>query len=209
MSYSIPKIDDSLQPAPDSAFWDRVPEAAIACWPWGCPEAPPVAFARAVWNRNGLYFLLEAEEKDPRRTVRRFCGPVCTDSCLEVFFLPVPDSDPRYLNLEANALGTSYMNLRTCRNDPEVFAEPPQGIRVLPRLLPDRWQVQFSVSSAFLASCFPSFAPATGMRMRGNFYKCGDDTEMPHWGCWAWVNAPQPDFHRPECFADWQLAGDL
>jgi hypothetical protein len=35
---------------------------------------------------------------------------------------------------------------------------------------------------------------------RANFYKCGDETETPHFGAWSPVQTPQPDFHRPEFF---------
>ena len=38
--------------------------------------------------------------------------------------------------------------------------------------------------------------------MKGNFYKCGDDTKYPHFGCWNEVVWEEPDFHRPECFGD-------
>ena len=34
----------------------------------------------------------------------------------------------------------------------------------------------------------------------GNFYKCGDETEFPHYGMWSEAVSDTPDFHRPECF---------
>jgi hypothetical protein len=42
------------------------------------------------------------------------------------------------------------------------------------------------------------FSP--GHRMRGNFYKCGDHTESPHWGSWAEVE--RVDFHAPHLFGE-------
>jgi hypothetical protein len=36
----------------------------------------------------------------------------------------------------------------------------------------------------------------------GNFYKCGDETEYPHFGCWNLIASPVPDFHRPEYFGE-------
>ena len=41
--------------------------------------------------------------------------------------------------------------------------------------------------------------PGPGAAMRGNFYCC-DETLHPHFGSWNPIKAPEPDFHRPECF---------
>ena len=38
-----------------------------------------------------------------------------------------------------------------------------------------------------------------GAAFRGNFYCC-DESIHPHFGSWSAIKAPQPDFHRPECF---------
>ncbi|MHB1455061.1 MAG: carbohydrate-binding family 9-like protein [Saccharofermentanales bacterium] len=36
----------------------------------------------------------------------------------------------------------------------------------------------------------------------GNFYKCGDKTDCPHYGCWNPILLPAPDFHVPAFFGD-------
>jgi hypothetical protein len=41
---------------------------------------------------------------------------------------------------------------------------------------------------------------APGRVARANFYKCGDETEIPHYGAWNPVGSPKPDFHLPEYF---------
>ena len=38
-----------------------------------------------------------------------------------------------------------------------------------------------------------------GAAFAGNFYKC-DESLHPHFGAWSPIDAPAPDFHRPECF---------
>jgi hypothetical protein len=40
------------------------------------------------------------------------------------------------------------------------------------------------------------------MKLKGNFYKCGEDMTPQHYGSWNPVTAKEPDFHRPECFGD-------
>ena len=37
-------------------------------------------------------------------------------------------------------------------------------------------------------------------KILGNFYKCADDTEYPHFVSWNPIDLPSPDFHRPEFF---------
>lgn len=39
-------------------------------------------------------------------------------------------------------------------------------------------------------------------KIMGNFYKCADGTEHPHFVSWSPVEAPAPDFHRPEFFGE-------
>jgi len=33
-----------------------------------------------------------------------------------------------------------------------------------------------------------------------NFYKCGDETSVPHFVTWNPVNSANPDFHKPDFF---------
>ncbi|WP_269636734.1 carbohydrate-binding family 9-like protein [Paenibacillus forsythiae] len=50
---------------------------------------------------------------------------------------------------------------------------------------------------------FPGFEAKSGVTFPGNFYKCGDETPIPHYGCWSMVNSASPDYHLSRCF--WEL----
>lgn len=39
----------------------------------------------------------------------------------------------------------------------------------------------------------------------GNFYKCADETETPHYLSWSPIHTETPDFHRPEFFGELYL----
>jgi hypothetical protein len=39
-------------------------------------------------------------------------------------------------------------------------------------------------------------------KIKGNFYKCADGTDSPHYVTWNPVQTPTPDFHRPEFFGE-------
>ncbi|MBO7549226.1 MAG: hypothetical protein J6T77_04585, partial [Clostridia bacterium] len=69
----------------------------------------------------------------------------------------------------------------------------------------DRWYVEYLypldvIRDIFGVSEFPS-----GYTFRGNFFKCGDETDAPHFGTYNPITAPEPDFHRPECFAEFVM----
>jgi hypothetical protein len=39
-------------------------------------------------------------------------------------------------------------------------------------------------------------------KIQGNFYKCADGTDSPHYVTWSPVKTEIPDFHRPEFFGE-------
>lgn len=43
---------------------------------------------------------------------------------------------------------------------------------------------------------------ALRLRLRGNFYKCGDATVQPHYLAWNPVTSETPAFHRPWEFGE-------
>ncbi|RJQ39634.1 MAG: hypothetical protein C4550_05000 [Nitrospiraceae bacterium] len=63
-----------------------------------------------------------------------------------------------------------------------------------------QWNIEFSVPFNFIEEYYGKTCFKPGKVMNGNFYKYGDDTLYPHYGCWNEVFNPIPDFHRPECF---------
>ena len=72
----------------------------------------------------------------------------------------------------------------------------------------DHWRATCLLKTALLKALYErkcDFAP--GHRMRGNFYKCGDHTDSPHWGSWAPVE--KVDFHVPHLFGDLIIVYDL
>ena len=56
------------------------------------------------------------------------------------------------------------------------------------------WGVEFAVPASFIRLYFPGFALAG--EAAGNFYKCGEETQTPHYLAWAPLSCDAPDFHR-------------
>lgn len=69
------------------------------------------------------------------------------------------------------------------------------------------WEVGYRVTAEFVRRFFPEFELRRGLRLRGNFYKCGDATVQPHYLAWNPVTSETPAFHRPEDFGEIVLGG--
>lgn len=173
--------------------------ARIACYPWDSGYRPR-AEARLSLCDDGLLLEMTAWEKTIIAEETRTGGDVYRDSCMEFFFQPRPDSDPRYINFEANAAGVMHIGVGAGRGGREVLRQLPDDLRVLASVKRgERWSVQYTITPELIGRWFEGFSFKSGMRMRGNFYKC-DESIHPHFGCWNPINALTPDFHRPDCF---------
>jgi len=160
---------------------------------------------------------LKCWERWPVTTYTNRDDPVYQDSCLE-FFIAAKPGDPRYINIEANSEGVYLLQFGEAREnrvflkdltDNEIIVEPdfsvaPKIARMLFRmvLLP-WWSANIEISLELLKALYgKDYEFYDGMVMRGNFYKCGDKTKIPHWGAWAPVTTNPPGFHNPECFGE-------
>lgn len=164
-----------------------------------CPEV----HAAASVNDGGLTVLMLAKEETISGTVTTIGGGVCVDSCMECFFRPFEDDD-RYLNVEVNCLGTVHIGLGEGRPNRRVWTELPEGAKVSASKHENGWwAMSFTLPGSFLQEIYGKQLSSGGI-VKGNFYKC-DETIHPHFGTWNRVVAPQPDFHRPECFGEMQV----
>jgi hypothetical protein len=166
---------------------------------------PGVVF-RIGYGDDSLVLKFTVADDIVRARVRSINGPVCQDSCVEFFFSP--RGDGFYYNFEFNCIGTARAERGRGRAqrrllDPALVA----GIERLPSLSavpfleehePCSWDLTLRLSLAlFAADGLDGF---TGLRARGNFYKCGDKTARPHYLTWAPVATVRPDFHSSAFF---------
>jgi len=161
----------------------------------------PVVTVRLNYSQEDLKLQFKVYEKNPLRIYKNMNDPVYKDSCIEFFVQPTPDSDQRYLNFEFNANGAVLLQIGVDRNNrfpininPALFL-----IQSTADQINDKgevyWELSFSIPWAWVQSYFPDFQVVPGTRLRGNFYKCGDDTIYPHFGTWSRVHSNKPDFH--------------
>lgn len=182
--------------------WSAVPAAAIDCYPWDTGGYRPTAWARLCRvGAETLRLRMGCVEKSPRAVWREPDSPVYQDSCLEFFVAP-PAGDG-YFNFEMNSLGMLLCEVGRA-GDRVYLAKAgltrpvcrPLDARERPR---DGWGVELTLPLELFRAAFGPMSFHGGWLL-GNFYKCGDHTAAPHYGCWSPVRFPTPNFHRPESF---------
>lgn len=184
------------------------PVAEISCFPWEVeggthPESFAAMFAV---EGEGLHALLWSFEENIRCECKKRDDPVYTDSCLELFLMPV-EGDSRYINVEVNKDGVYLSQLGSCRSD-RVFIKELTDLEptVLPMELEEdgrkAWGCEIILSESFISELFQTDFHICEATVKGNFYKCAELSANPHFGSYFPVGTPEPDFHRPEFFGN-------
>jgi len=205
--------------APD-ADWDRpqwqtAETLAITHFPWADSGHRPRVHVRVLYDERALALIFRVEDRYVRAVAERFQDGVCTDSCVEFFVAPITGSQA-YFNFEVNCGGTMLLHRcpspeerdqgRKTENVRDEDGATIQMATTLPKFVepeiaePTTWAVEYHVPFALFAKYFGSQTPTPGCEWLGNFYKCGDQTSHPHWGSWAPVDTPRPNFHQPNFY---------
>lgn len=98
--------------APD---WTKVPELQVdnVCW---LSDAGVRMEQQICHDDEKIYVHQVAREKNIRAELTDKLGSICTDSCMEFFFSPVPE-DGRYFNIELNLNGAIFLGFGHGRAD--------------------------------------------------------------------------------------------
>ena len=192
-SYAV----SSCEGAPD---WETIPAAQIDEAQW-LPNPGVAAWAQVCAAADALFVRLFAREAEP---LARFTGEtdmICLDSCLEFFFCPLPD-DTRYFNFEFNPNGALYLGFGHDRYDSVRQLVPRAGSFFCVEQLKqgDVWGIGFRIPYSFIRLYAPEFTLRPGLRLRGNFYHCGEETCAPRYLSWNRIHCETPEFHQPSDF---------
>lgn len=128
------------------------------------------------------------------------------DSCVEFFVCP--NGQLPYYNFEFNCIGTVHAACRTDRHNGTPLSDeqlekikryPSCGTRPFEELEGlFTWNLLVAIPLDIMGLKYEG----KPIKMKANFYKCADKTASPHFLSWAPIDTPNPDFHRPEFFAD-------
>lgn len=181
---------------PETLDWTTIPVAPIDIHLQ--EEAVDIAAtAQLCYDEEAIFVRLAAKEANIRAEYTGVLDAPCKDSCLEFFFCPIYD-DNRYFNIEYNPNCCIYLGIGTGIHD-LIRLVPEADIPFSPKAIrtEDGWEITYQVPFEFVRRFFPDFAPISGTKIRGNFYKCGDLTVQPHYLCWNKITSKPVSFHRP------------
>ena len=173
--------------------------------PWGENTAPQCLFQGCFVQNRGFFFDFIAYEKDPLARFKKSGDPVYKDSCLELFCNFAPQKSDLYINFEMNANGAGLICVGNGREN-----RVPLKTTLLPTIRAAKtdnfWDVILYVPQEIIREVYGEKIDfSEGYEMRANVYKCGDETDHPHWLTWSPIKSEKPDFHRPEQFGVFKL----
>lgn len=188
--------------AVDRIDWNAIPAAPIDTYLW-LEGYTPAAEARLVYIEDmGFVLRMTCAEQNPKAVYKAYNEPVYTDSCLEFFADWLGDG--RYVNMEMNARGALLSCVGADRHARVPIRDLTGGdiFPVVGRMDNGLWSVTAVIPCDLLKAILgvDTLPFGAGYTFRGNFYKCGDETPIPHYGMWNPVGTANPDFHRPEFF---------
>lgn len=182
--------------------WSRVEKTMIDECVW-MDDYKPVCYAQVCYVKgDGFWARLTCEESNPKAVHEGFFSDVYKDSCLEMF-AKWDDASDKYINIEMNSKGSCLIALGADRYDRtpiDKLCGHPFDVKA--EVKDKEWNVTVHVTEEDLCKIYgmsaDKFVP--GYVIMGNFYKCGDETDVEHYVMWNPVGTEKPDYHRPEFF---------
>lgn len=175
-------------------------------WPDSYSVRPDARFNIAR-SSKAFFIHFVVNEKQIKAIYSKDQDPVWQDSCVE-FFCQVPGSKT-YFNFEFNCIGTCLATERKSRTEDvnPLSVEKMSQIKRYASLGNEPFEEKkgnfdwtLTVEIPFrLLGIDPDNLPEI---IRANFYKCGDETSVPHYVSWSPIEVENPDFHRPEFFGE-------
>ena len=176
-------------------------KTAVSTVNWKDYDYVPDVALWLAYTPDRLWCYFEVEEKHALAVNMEPNGNVWEDSCVEIF-IGDPDGE-HYFNFENNCAGTGLVARRLSQTDLELWsAADVQRVTRLSSLPHEsinrhgdvKWQLAVGIPFAMIGH---SEVPS---ELRANFYKCGDNTETPHFLSWSPIDTPSPSFHQPKFF---------
>ena len=211
----IPGIGNQMQPEiihPGAVIRQNGVALSVDKVNWQYYPYQPVVQLYAGWDSTFLWLHYEVKNDFFRANALADQEAVWEDSCVEFFFsadLPVPGKgtlaeESTYRNFEFNALGHCYSAVGNKWSRELVTAETLSRIQRFPVLKSQALPVEGESADWELTVAIPLelLGLVPGSSFRSNFYKCGDQTFMPHFLSWRGISSPEPDFHLPQFFGE-------
>lgn len=169
------------------------------------PYKPITAFDIARTDTS-LYIRYFVKGNELKATYDIDNSPVHKDSCVEFFMKK--EEDHNYMNFEFNCIGTCDAARRQSREIKKSLTTDEYAmIRRYSSLESKTFEKKSGVYAWELVVAIPfvlmGIQPENlPEKILGNFYKCADETDTPHFVSWNSIPLEQPDFHCPQFFGE-------
>lgn len=175
-------------------------------WPNEFPKTLPVSVHIAHDNQK-IYLYYQVEGEELRAVNTKDFMSVWEDSCVEFFMQR--KGEKTYRNFEFNVHGVLLASKHETRSSSEKFSEELMSsikrfttirhIYKSNRQLSD-WTLYVEIPKNAIG--FSQDEKLSQQTIGANFYKCGDETNEPHFISWNPIDLPKPDFHVPQFFGE-------
>ena len=188
----------------DEIFIGAVPRGKVDCFNWEEESfsRPETDFQMFFKKNKGIFVNMKTNEKNLRITCEGRDGNCWEDSCMEFFFQPFSKEDG-YINFEITPKG-AYLSAFGVSRENRVFLKELTDIvpEVNCKITDEGWELSLFIPCSLIEDVFKKEFTAKEGTYKGNFFKCGDKTEKPHYGSFSPMGELPPGFHNPELFAD-------
>lgn len=206
-----PELDkaDIKQAAEFLAQQAHFEQIDIVNWAELFPAKPETEFIIAR-SSSSIFIHYKVHEKQIKAIYAKDQDPVWQDSCVE-FFCQLPNGKT-YFNFEFNCIGTCLATERESRNEgvnplsTEKMAQIKRYASLGTEPFEEKkgdfdWHLTVEIPFSLLHIDTENLPT----HIKANFYKCGDETSVPHYLSWNPIKLEKPDFHRPEFFGELQF----
>lgn len=168
------------------------------------PPYRPDTYCKMGVVGEELVATLKCYEENPKAVYTRRDEPMYKDSCLEFFVAPLEESE-EYVNVEMNSKGAFLCEFGKGKYDRALVSSLTDSSPIVEAfkgedLKGSFWGVTVKLTKAFLSELYKT-ENIDFTTVKANFYKCGDDCDVPHYLAFSPVTTLPPGFHNPECFA--------
>lgn len=185
---------------------------AIDCINWNSHMYKPLAEFRIMHSEDEILLEFHIRKEGARAVYDYDAGSKpYTDDCTEFFLIP-STRDSSYFNLEMNCIGHGTFNWGPDRKtrwhgDDSIISRIRRESTLGDKAFGEKtgsqeWTLTIAVPKDLYAQRDPELEAFSGRTVKANFYKCGDDTAVPHFLSWNPIGTPTPQFHAPEYFGD-------
>ena len=191
----------------DAPDWETVPENRLGFSNWDSKIHYSTFFKMCLVAEKGVFVQMRTDETELRAVNTERDSNIWEDSCMEFFFAPFAHRE-EYLNFEMNSNGAWLCQYGKGRED-RVFLKTltDREAVVKTSVASDGWNLELFIPAELIRAAFGDRFTLHDCILKGNFYKCGDLTEKPHYDSFSKMTTLPPGFHNPDCFAEIIISG--